>query len=540
MGLFKIYSTPETIGGGTTTPAKSIVNDANAVFVNSITGLDTNTGIRSSPFATISKASSYSKIIVIIGQFNENISTIGYNNTFIIGDSECANIVGSLNLGAYQGCPIYGIKTKGVVAPAGCNIIKCIIDGTLSGALNSTQPFDVRNNFIDTLSIIRWGQDGAYNFNNNTILNFNNYAIGNTYNIVLNSIILTSVDLFNFTSRSNTVNYPIFRNCLFRKAIVWKWNGVVIPINFGTYGNVAGDYIADVISGLYAYASAMASGQDKTYFLAMIPTANSSNIFYVGANGQTCKVVEDRPSVIGSKKIFNRYVNDSPVDYSLYLSGDNVALSMSDQLSHVGCYKANAKVLTFGVVMHVNVDGSDDLVTIPDMLISDGNGKFHVSTADSVQIRNRVRSDVFNFKRGFNLTAFQSQMKSGLGSRFSMGKFQPYNITTSPTLPQESIEILPYNDENTPSAFPRFSGMFNGECQMWYHTTGAKINQPVLFNDLQSFFAITTDKSLAEYGTWAVTNADFETYLLSSKTGVALRNIPVYYGKIELNLNYHI
>lgn len=520
MGLFKTYQ------------YKGVpLTNSNTKFVSPTSGSDSNPGTREAPYATVTKVYQNTLSYTLLnGLTTENLQ-ISANNNVLINDSNAIVQGNSTDLQyAYSS---YGIQFNGNVVKSSWNpayIYNAIIKGYLSGFCRGD------GNFIDEYRGYQ-----TSDFKNNTIYKFVNYSSSTpNSNIINNSIIVESVDLYNFTSLTNTTYIPIFKHCLFRKATVWKWNGAIIPINWGAYGNTEGDYLSDVISALYIYASAMVVGAGKTYLLGMIPSANSSNIFYTGTNGQTCKIVEDRPSVLGSIKVFNRYVNDSPVDYSLYLSADNFALTMSDQLGYIGCYKANAKVLTFGAVMHVNVDGSDDLVTVPDMLISDGNGKFHVSTADSVQIRNRVRSDVFNFKRGFNLTAFQSQIKSGLGSRFSMGKFQPYNITNSPTLPQESIEILPYDDENTPSVFPRFSGMFNGQCQMWYHTTGAKINQPVLFNDLQSFFAITTDKSLAEYGTWAVTNADFETYLLSSKTGVALRNIPVYYGKIELNLNYHI
>lgn len=508
-------------------------------YVSPVTGSDSTAGDRNNPYQTITKALSVSNGILLNGKTNENITKS--TGATITGDSEFSELAGVNVLSASNDgyANLTDLKANDVSFNGG-SMVRCKIT-----ALHIFWGYQTMgnfyNNFIGDFDTAQLGTVNG-NFSNNTIYNFiNKLAPYNYLGIYAkNCIFINSVDLYNGYSRSNLTNIPIFKYCLFRKATIWKWNGVTISINYGAYGNVQGDYLSDVISGLYAFANSMVAGQDKNYFLAMIPSTNSSNIFYVDVNGQTCKVVEDRPSILGSKKIFNRYVGDNPVDYSLSLHADNVALIMSDELSYVGCYKANAKVLTFGAVMHVNADGSDDLVTVPDMLISDGNGKFHVSTADSVQTRNRVRSDVFNFKRGFNLTAFQSQIKSGLGSRFSMGKFQPYNITDAPTLPQESIEILPYDDENTPSVFPRFSGMFNGECQMWYHTTGAKINQPVLFNDLQSFFAITTDKSLAEYGTWAVTNADFETYLLSSKTGVALRNIPVYYGRIELNLNYHI
>lgn len=508
-------------------------------YVSPLTGSDSNVGDRTNPYQTITKALSVSNVILLNGKTTENImKSSGVN---ITGDSEFAELAGvNVLSSSVDGYAILTDLKANDVSFNGGNINRCKITALhIFGGYQNLIAF--YNNFIVDFDTTQMGTSSG-NFSNNTFYNFTNKL--NPYNYLgiyaRNCIFINSIDLYNYTSRNYVVNIPIFQYCLFRKATIWKWNGSVIPINYGNYGNTAGNYMADVISGLYAFANSMVSGQDKNYFLAMIPSANSSNIFYVDVNGQTCKVVEDRPSIPGSKKIFNRYVNDSPVDYSLFLSSDNVALTMSDQLSYVGCYKANAKVLTFGEVMHVNADGSDDLVTVPDMLISDGNGKFHVSTVDSVQIRNRVRSSVFHFKRGFTLDGFQSQMKSGLASRFSLGKFQPYNITDAPTLPQESIEVIPYDDAVTPSAFPRFSAMFNDKVQMWYHTAGAKKDLPVLFNDLLAYFAIVTDKSLAEYGTWAVTNADYETFALSTKANVKLQNVPVYFAQVEINLNYHV
>ena len=66
-----------------------------------------------------------------------------------------------------------------------------------------------------------------------------------------------------------------------------------------------------------------------------------------------------------------------------------------------------------------------------------------------------------------------------------------------------------------------------------------KLNPPVLFNDL-SGLGITTDKSLTEYGAFAVSNADYETLLLSAKLSSTVSAVtPVLtYFKMEINLNY--
>lgn len=275
----------------------------------------------------------------------------------------------------------------------------------------------------------------------------------------------------------------------------------------------------------------------------MFPATGVTNIFF------NCRVVDDI-----ANPIFNRYdINGNVIDYTLKLDSNNIALTMSDTMSYVGCYQASAKtdgaspVLEFNAPVNVGAAGAETTGD-PKLLVYPGDGKFQIGVEASTQIRNRcTSSNVVKFERGFTLTGFQSQMKSAMGSRFSFGKFQKYNTTDAPCLPMESLEVIPYDTINTPSAtFPRFSAMFNDKCQMWYHTAGAKINQPILFSDLAGTFTIgitqepsLTSDFLTEYGAWAVTNADMVSYLLSSKTGCALRNIPLYFAKIELNLNYY-
>ncbi len=312
--------------------------------------------------------------------------------------------------------------------------------------------------------------------------------------------------------------------------------------------------------------------------------------------------------------IFNKYNGTTPIDYSLKLAANNVALTMSDIGGYVGAYKANLNV-QFGTILHVNADGSDDTVTTPDLLISEGLNQFYASET-SLQLRNRIRTTVLEFPRGKAFDGAQSMLTSGIASRLYFGKYQPMVTTgANPTIPVETIEVIPYdaipadnsvaqaNNLSGKSAFPRFSIMFNGKAEMWY-----KNNSPLLFSQLGSLYTgngtisntagsdtvtgvntlfttylvpgdlitvggqtvkvlsiasntsltvdtpitnantnaaytvgIYVDKSLTEYGDWAVTNADIEDYSLSFKTavaGVSRRNIPVKFCKLELNLNY--
>jgi len=90
----------------------------------------------------------------------------------------------------------------------------------------------------------------------------------------------------------------------------------------------------------------------------------------------------------------------------------------------------------------------------------------------------------------------------------------------------ESIEILPYDAANTPSAFPKFSAPLMGECKLLYYTAagatryGKTLGQPVLFSDLAIANFVTdfpncSDK-ISLYDGYAVSNADQEFYTLAN------------------------
>lgn len=90
----------------------------------------------------------------------------------------------------------------------------------------------------------------------------------------------------------------------------------------------------------------------------------------------------------------------------------------------------------------------------------------------------------------------------------------------------ESIEIFPYNDANTQSAFPKFSAPLMGECKLLYYTAagatryGKTVGQPVLFSDLAIANFVTdfpgcSDK-ISFYDGYAISNADQEFYTLAN------------------------
>jgi len=600
MALFKIYEHPLT---------KIILTNSNTIFVSSLVGSDNNIGTREYPVATILKGCTLlgtKTYILATGVFNENNPLVGYSGKQLLMEDGSRFSQNSLSVTSFgqNYYNIVGIRYTGGYGNAQIYKSQLI---ELSPNTNYSNIGTVGISYIHTYNVY-----GQIYVNQCTIIDVINRC-NSVYGVVTNSIIINSIDLYNYTSRTNTALYPVFRYCLFRKLTQWKWNGATITINWTTNPLNSTAYTDEplldrVYNSLLFYANAMTAGTDKTYFQAILATKET--MFYADANGQTNKVVDD---VL--YPIFNKYNGTTPIDYSLKLAANNVALTMSDIGGYVGAYKANLNHVQFGTILHVNADGSDDTVTTPDLLISEGLNQFSASDT-SLQLRNRIRTTVLEFPRGKAFDGAQSMLTSGIASRLYFGKYQPMVTTgANPTIPVETIEVIPYdaipadnsvaqaNNLSGKSAFPRFSIMFNGKAEMWY-----KNNSPLLFSQLGSLYTgngtisntagsdtvtgvntlfttylvpgdlitvggqtvkvlsiasdtsltvdtpitnantnaaytvgIYVDKSLTEYGDWAVTNADIEDYSLSFKTavaGVSKRNIPVKYCKLELNLNY--
>jgi len=102
--------------------------------------------------------------------------------------------------------------------------------------------------------------------------------------------------------------------------------------------------------------------------------------------------------------------------------------------------------------------------------------------------------------------------------------------------PLESIEVIPYDDMNTPSAFPKFSCPLFGDVQMLFWKTGERINTPILFSDIAGL----TDK-IPYYNDWAITNADQEFVLVSSDTENNYYKTPVLkFLRLELNAHFNV
>lgn len=500
MGLFKSYSK---------------LNWAFTHYVDTINGNDiTSTGSRTEPYATLNKCNSYARIL-LTGKTNEVITVAPL---IIQGDGTTAyieNYPGSanvlwavqlidLNLGTYI-MSASNTVISGAILPY---ISKGLVIGnlTMRGIANGGNA--IQTSFVRTVTTY----ESSALCSNLTVRIFLNY-INSSSNTIQDWLIIESINLYNFSSRANTTYYPVFKNCLFRKAIIWKWNTAIIPINW-TNNPVGGaaytneTLMTRVYNSLLFYANSLGDGTDKTYFLAILATQDT--MF------KECVVWDDSDTI--NNPIFSRYVDGVPVDYTLALKSNNPALYMSTTGSYVGCYAANVNDdghgnhITFGSVKHVDVNTGLDTATLPDLLVQDPSNpaKFSASQT-SLQLWNRIRTSVVEYPRGKSFAGMQSQLDSGIASRLFFGKRQEIRTTghiLQKTTAFESVEVIPYDSLPTPNTgaentinnmsatLPRFSAPFNGECLMFY-----KAGVPLKFNDYNGLKTLFTGQ-----GTVAITS----------------------------------
>lgn len=210
MGLFKKTSWSDH--GDTITA----ITDDTTCFVSILSGSDANPGTRALPKGTIAAATTKS-IILIKGSTTENI----VNDRTYIGDNEVSvgnYSGGNNNNGRCLSCTIQNGSSGGMNTQTYKNVV---IKGTLTGTAGGS--LHMNNCFVNICNLSVYGGTTNYIHKNNTILALNNYVsnvLASTGNNVLrNCIIINSIDLYNFVSL-NVLYYPIFQNCLFRKATV--------------------------------------------------------------------------------------------------------------------------------------------------------------------------------------------------------------------------------------------------------------------------------------------------------------------------------
>lgn len=583
------------------------LTNSSCVFANSIIGSDSNDGTREFPVLTWTKArslcNSTKNNILVKGNFSSE-NYIGTSTSFtlsIIADEIGTYINSIYDTSANQYmCNLIGLKINSFTIPSNAAIYKLYNSYIINsvGYGYSYPQFDKTtiNCVFINLSIQNYNDDtNGSVFKNNTIHNYKNYLRVASAQIILDCIFSYDFDLYNYTSLTTTI-YPTFKNCILRKALLWKWNGTNVPITYTTAtGNISTDseqWKTDVFNGLTAYYNSLGSSTSKTYLGAIL--SNWSTIF-----PSTTIIVDD----INCCPIFNKYVDGSPVDYSLKISDTNPALTMSSVGSHVGAYLASITPVYDNTTLKELDSNGAETANTPDILLVGSQGNIYPSPS-ATQYRNRIKTNVLTYPRGYSFSnGVQSMLTSGLSARYQYGKRQTY---TTVYTPQEGIHVEAFDNPTTRSSFPLFTAKLNGATQIWYHANGAgtvaittggvitgtgtafttnfvvgqmiyvgneghaitainsatsmnvaswsvavaagssyasvptnKLNTPILFSDLATYYNISSDLNMTEYGAWAVSNADYETYLLSSKTGVTLRTPFLKYLKFWIEINYY-
>jgi len=299
---------------------------------------------------------------------------------------------------------------------------------------------------------------------------------------------------------------------------------------------------------------------------------------------ETCRIIKEQRNGGTSANIFNAYNGDGTVsDYSLNPASNNEALYASDLGGYVGCFKPAATMVNtmWNAPIDVNTDGTDTINAGTLMRVnSDKSIDFNTASA---QIWNRIKSNtVISIPNGIKFNGIGTMSVDGSAFGYYFGKHQNLMngtalIPTDPletnsiykvcninrdiysavifngtqylpdyffktgtsvlnftllnagsgtvvkkvlATPLESVEIIPYDDLTTPSAFPRFSCPLSGNVLMLFHKIGVNIDKPVLFSE------VVNDK-IAYYASWAVTNADQEFVTLATDTVNYYYKIPV-------------
>ena len=535
------------------TDSATAITNANTVFFHTYIGDDfTGDGTREYPYKSAFKANQKSGVTFIVfrGVVNELFST----SKTIIGD-DINQIIILTNYSSTVQKKIYSC-TMDTIAVAG-------YDATLFNVI-------VLND--DNLGMFGYLQTTNTCFKNklfyvtNGVMN----TIGNTIGKLYPNTPQTRATLKNNIVIKEFCSSDMSSNsyCLFLSTCIFKHNNINIIQPIWSL-----DSKANVQLLRNAYLSA---GISQIIIDALFVKDSFGN--------ETCRIVKEERNGGTSANIFNAYNTDGTVlDYSLNPQSNNEALYASDLGGYVGCFKpASAMVNTmWNTPIDVNVDGTDT-VNLGALLRVNSDQSIDFNT-DSAQIWNRIKSNtVLAIPNGIKFNGIGTSSVDGSAFGYYFGKHQnlmngtaltPADVleansiykvcninrdiysavvfngtqylpdyffktgtsvlnftllnTGSGTVvkkvlatPLESVEIIPYDDLTTPSAFPKFSCPLAGNVMMLFHKIGINIDKPVLFSE------VTNDK-IAYYSSWAVTNADQEFVTLASDTVNYYYKIPV-------------
>ena len=117
---------------------------------------------------------------------------------------------------------------------------------------------------------------------------------------------------------------------------------------------------------------------------------------------------------------------------------------------------------------------------------------------ESLQMRNRMNSNVITMLAGDSFTKWQSLFFASTSTNIYLGMKQDVSANLSPI---NGVLVIPYDTPTLQSQYPKFLAPINRDVEIAYLN-----DTPIKFNDLIGL-GITPNVNLAECGDWAVTNA---------------------------------
>ncbi|MDR1121143.1 MAG: hypothetical protein LBM08_09515 [Dysgonamonadaceae bacterium] len=491
-----------------------LLTDENTIYIDAEMGDDLNPGTRAAPKKSLASINTPEKTYLLKGIFHEDaqyITGLPSIKMWIIGEPN--TLIDSLYLSCH-GNPFFYVAFleigKFSTDPSQPHYMQSVIllncRFKTADCIAPTTNTSITRCFAENLRIKATPTQAVSSYctiGNLTPIPFATHAVSNF-------IVYSSINLYD-DKTAVLPNFVTLRNTVIRKSVSWQWLNSIIPISWTEPGNE----IQDVKASLYAYADDVLTDTAQQNYLKRM----ADGIF-----GEGTIIYDDSE---GKVRLFNGYdAQGNITDYTPSLQNGNPALFISDIKSCVGCYRPNIKV-EFDFDNVENIDDDGNVIGVGDLLKSN-NGIF--CNIFSEQKRNRVMSTVVIYSLGDRFTRFQCDFSPS--EAFYLGALQP-----DPSLGKiNGIVVQPYDDPDTPSAYPTFCAPVNEEVQMAYFLTGDKAGQPVLFSDLEGL-GVDVNKNLTEVGAWAVTNSHDEWDGVITLPGITSKVPKVRYFKLHLIAN---
>jgi len=566
--LFKIRCFPNPDGTESTT----VIDNSNTAFVHTYVGDDfTGDGTRECPYKSAFKANQKSGIsnIIFRGVINEAFST----TKPIIGDDQNQSLIILNSFVSSKSLLNLTIDGLDLAPMGGACIGNIIIKSHFTGTDNYSN-----SGFFLCMGLLACTDMGIWR--NITVSNYKSTQYGYGSGTVMNYII---IDEFNVIRNNGTA---IHKYCLILSSAVFKFNDIVINPVFTNDSKANIQILRD------AFITAGMSQEQCDGILFKDSFGNETNRIVLeerngGTSGNVFNKYDDNDG-----KVLDYSLNPASNNEALYASDlggyvgcfkpasriDNADLSEPVNVNESGVDSGEqGTLLTFKQVNGVqsiefttgtgqkwNRARTTNTISIPNGVkfpgvncLSDDGSAFgyyfgkHQNLMGTVAYpadilepntiykvcnlnRDIYSAAIYNgtqylpdyfFKTGTEVLNF-SLLNEGSGT------FVRKVLAT----PLESIEVIPYDDMNTPSAFPKFSCPLFGDVQMLFWKTGERINTPILFSDIAGL----TDK-IPYYNDWAITNADQEFVLVSSDTENNYYKTPVLkFLRLELNAHFNV